>query len=118
MSKDDMRVVIYKILRYLYECNKKAVQPCMEDICHHCKLFSIPESYWNQIMTELIEAGYVKGFAILKTKDGEKIQMVGNATITLHGVDYLEENGSMQKAKEHLGEAFEIVLSSIISVLV
>lgn len=115
MARDDMRVVAYKILRYLYDCNKRGKTPCFEDMCHQCKLFRIPQEYWVQIVLELMEAGYIRGFTKLVTKDGVLIQMLDRPGITLAGVDYLEENSTMQKVKEHLGEAFEILLAGIIS---
>ena len=117
MAKDDMRIIMYKILRYLYECNRKGVAPCFADMCHHCKLFHIPQEYWAQIMLEMIEKGFVRGFSVRKTKDGVLIQPHDRPQITFDGVEFLEENRAMQKAKAHLGEAFEIVLDSIISAI-
>lgn len=117
MPRDDMRVIMYKILQYLYSCNKAGKTPCFEDMCHNCKMFNIPREYWAQIMIELMENGYIKGFARISTKDGITIQMLDTPKITLAGVNFLEENGTMQKVKEHLGAAFEILLSSIISVI-
>ena len=31
MAKDDMEVIMYKILKYLYECMKKDISPQLED---------------------------------------------------------------------------------------
>lgn len=115
MAKDDMRVIMYKILRYLYRCNKEGIKPNFVDMCYNCKLYSIQKEYWAQIMLELIELGYIKGFIVISTKDGVNIQPKDTARITLSGVDYLEENSAMKKVKEFLGEAFEILLESIIS---
>ena len=63
---------------------------------------------------ELIEAGYVKGFIYTMKKDGIAITMTDSASITLAGVDFLEENTSMAKARQFLGTAFEIVLETIL----
>lgn len=86
MAKDDMRVIMYKI----------------------------PEEYWKQIIAELSEAGYVKGFIYTMTKDGLAVTMTDSASITLAGVELLEENGSMAKVRQFLGSAFEIVLETIL----
>lgn len=118
MAIDDMRVIMYKILRYLYDCNKNGRTPRFEDMCHHCKLFRVQHDYWAQIVMELMDLGYIKGFSRIATKDGINIQMQDGARISLAGVEYLEENSTMQKVKDFLGEAFEILLSSVISALV
>ena len=33
MAKDDMRVIMYKILKYLYGCMKIGRHPALEDMC-------------------------------------------------------------------------------------
>lgn len=117
MAKDDMDVIMYKILRYMYEVMKQGKTPELSDMCYGCKLFTIPKGYWEQIIYELIEAGYVRGFLYCRTKDGPVITMMDTAGITLSGVHFLEENSRMAKAKQFLGRGFEIVLESIIAVL-
>ena len=114
MAKDDMDVIIYKILRYMYECLKAGRKPVLEDICYDCRLFSIPERYWESIIRELIDAGYVRGITYRITKSGLLIDMMDDASITLDGVHFLEENSGMAKAKQFLGNAFEIVLDTVL----
>ena len=48
MAKNDMEVIMYKILRYLYECMKLGVEPELEQFAWNSKLFDIPQSYWNK----------------------------------------------------------------------
>ncbi|MBQ0004623.1 MAG: hypothetical protein KBS68_02035 [Clostridiales bacterium] len=43
MAKNDMPVIIYKILKYLYECMKAGKQPDETDFCAESKLISIPQ---------------------------------------------------------------------------
>lgn len=114
MAKDDMDVIIYKILRYMYECMKAGRRPALEDMCYNCKLFNIPERYWSSTMRELIDAGYVRGITYRMTKSGLLIDMMDDAAITLDGVHFLEENSGMAKAKQFLGNAFEIVLDTVL----
>ena len=114
MAKDDMRVIMYKILKYLYGCMKLGRRPALEDMCCKSTLFQIPEQYWGQVIVELAEAGYIKGFIYTMTKDGLAVTMTGSASITLAGVDFLEESGSMAKARQFLGVAFEIVIETIL----
>lgn len=115
MAKDDMDVIIYKILRYMYERVKRGETPRLEDMCYDCKLFHIPEGYWNQIIVELAESGYVRGFLCRRTKSGLVVTMMDDVSITLAGVHFLEENSRMRKAGEFLGKAFEIVLGTILT---
>ena len=117
MAQDDIEVVMYKILRYLYDCMKAGKKPRAEDMCYDCQMFKINERYWFQIMHELIDNGYIKGFDCFTTKDGEVIQMLDNAGITLKGREYLRDNSGMAEAKRIAGKAFEIVLQGIISAL-
>ena len=42
MAKDDMRVIMYKILKYLYECMKHDKEAELEDFAWESRLFSIP----------------------------------------------------------------------------
>ena len=62
MAQNDMEIIVYKILSYLYECMKSGKHPRMEDMGCVCQMFRIPQEYWNQVMEELIDCGYVKGF--------------------------------------------------------
>ncbi len=113
-----MDVIIYKILSYLYGCAKSGKRPRIEDICHDCSMFHIPQSYWNMIMEELIHAGYVSGFMIKATKSGNIIFMTDSARITLEGVHFLQDNSKMQKVKAFLGTAFNTVLQGIIEAII
>ena len=55
MAKDDMEVVIYKILMYLYECMKRDVMPDLKKYGWHSELIDIPQQYWCKIIRVLVE---------------------------------------------------------------
>ena len=114
MAKDDMDVIIYKILRYLYECMKNGRKPVMEDICCKCKLFDIPYRYWCSIIRELMDKNLVRGFRYTVVKGDPLIDIWDDASITMDGVHFLEENSGMAKARQLLGSAFEIVLDTVL----
>lgn len=114
MAKDDMHLLIYKILRYLYDCNKKGKTPLFSDMFYAAELSVIPLSYLAQIIEELINGGYIDGCEIIRTKDGTQFILTEEARVTMHGVEYLMENSRMKKAAEFAGKAFEILLSQII----
>lgn len=117
MAKDDMEVVMYKILRYLYECMKRDVTPDLQKYGWHSDLLDIPQQYWCKIIKILVEKRLIKGFAILSTKDGIHIQTKPPIEITYEGREFLRENSGMQKAKEVCGEAFEVLLSAAIGII-
>lgn len=61
MSKNDMEVIMYKFLKYLYECMKAGRAPDMREYGWASELFQIPRGYWRSVMNELIEMELVKG---------------------------------------------------------
>lgn len=119
MAKDDMEVIMYKILKYLYECMKKDISPQLEDFSWDSKLFHIPQNYWCKIIVTLVRKGYITGFKIIdNTKDAPTIQTDRPFEITFEGVQFLEENSRMQKAKEYCAETFNVILSAVLGVVV
>lgn len=53
MAKNDMEVIMYKILRYLYECIKTGKPPELTDIMWNCKMFDIPKAYRLAICADI-----------------------------------------------------------------
>lgn len=115
MAKDDMHLIIYKILRYLYDCNKKGKTPTFSDMFAALELSTMPQSYLAQILMELIDGGYISGCSVIVSKDGIQFNFSDSTMATLSGVDYLAENSRMRKAADVAGRAFEILLDGIIS---
>lgn len=118
MAQNDMEVIMYKILKYLYECMKTGRVPDLAEYGWESKLFHIPKSYWSSIICELANMGFIRGFLIRKTKDGTIISELEPASITYAGREFLRENNGMQKAKDFAGEAFEVLLSSILGIVI
>ena len=117
MAKDDMEVVMYKILRYLYECMKKDVEPNLQKYGWASELINIPKQYWLKIIKILVDEGFVTGFNIIVAKDVTQIETNPPIEITFKGREFLRDNSGMQKAKEFCGEAFEMLLSAAIGIL-
>lgn len=117
MARDDIEVIQYKILSYLYESLKAGHAAALEEVAWKCKLFDITREYWLVIMKTLIDSGYVSGLKYVGAKDMEGVLEVGTFTITGEGRKYLVENSTMQKVKDMLGEAFKIVLGGLIGML-
>lgn len=118
MSYNDMEVIMYKILKYLYECMKNGAVPREEDFTYSSKLLRIPQRYWNQIIEEMLDEGLVKGFFVTETKDGKLIQTTDASRITFKGEQFLQENDSMKSVKEFLGKAFDDVVQGLIQAII
>ena len=117
MAKNDMEVIQYKILAYLYESLKAGHATSLEEVAWKCRLFDITREYWLVIMKTLIDEGYISGLRYVEAKDMEGILEVGTFTITGDGRKYLIENSIMQKVKDMLGETFKITLGGVIGML-
>ena len=118
MAKDDMEVIIYKILEYLYTCMKFDRKPELSEYGWCPKLMDIPKGYWCRIIELLATEKYVDGFIVLHTKDGIHIETDPPIGITLKGRDYLRDNSTMQKVRDMCGKAFEVVLSGIFGAII
>ncbi len=102
MAKDDMHVVIFKILAYIYDCMKSG-KPVDKSVIE-CEPLEIPESYWTQIMRELVEHGYVSGITV-KSTTAKDIVLLSDPKVTLDGVEFLMENSMMSKAARLVADA-------------
>ena len=114
VPKDDMHLIIYKILRYLYDCNKHGKIPTFSDMFRVLELAEIPMSYLAQIISEMRNCGFITGCSVIITKDGTQFDLSEKAGVTMSGVEYLNENSRMKKAADIAGRAFEIVLETVI----
>lgn len=115
MAKNDMHLIVYKILRYLYGCNKEGKAPTFTDMLKVLELPTVPISYIRQIIEELLKNEYIDGINILETKDGTYIDVSEKARVTIRGVDYLNDNGRLGKAAFVAGKAFDVLVGAIIS---
>jgi len=101
VAQNDMHVVVFKILAIVYDCMKRGVEPRLSDI--DADAMGIPESYWTQIMAELVSHGFLTGVSVKKVTTGDVIN-VAKPRVTLDGVQYLSENKMMAKAAKILFE--------------
>lgn len=118
MAKDDMEVIIYKILEYLYKCMKLDRKPDISEYGWSSKIMDISKNYWCRIIEILVKEGFVEGFTVAHTKGGTLIQSDPPISITLKGRDYLRDNSAMKKARAVYGKAFEVVLSGIWGIII
>lgn len=113
MAKDDYHVIVYQILAYLYQRLKKGepVQPQM--LMKDSPLFKtdISAAYWAYVMYMLHHTGLITGVTFVEM-DGLNIPYAANPEefmITPAGIEYLCDNSFMEKAKQFLKDAKEII---------
>lgn len=107
MAKDDFFVIAYRILAYLYACMKAGEIPD-DDMISPEKL-KIPQRYWNSIVGNLWKAGYIEGVTPFSPLGGETAYVPKGMAITMLGIEYLQSNSTMEKAKVFLKELKEII---------
>lgn len=106
MAKNDYFVIVCRILAYLYACLKSGVTPQEEEISPG-KL-DIEPQYWLYIIENLQNSGYIRGVHIGKLLGGMPTVKMLNLQITPDGIEFLQENSSVNKAKEFLKTLKEI----------
>lgn len=109
MAKDDFHVIAYRILEYLYQCLKKGQDPDTNLISS--KSYEINDRYFNAIIKQLYDNGYIDGVAGFNVIGCNYTQMkiTSNICITLLGIEYLTDNSFIEKAKRFLKETKEVV---------
>ena len=109
MAKDDYFVIVYRLLKYLYDCLKKSVKPDMNAI--DADFFGIDSKYWTYIIRNLHNDGYVEGVALFKAAgmESEGVKIRPHFGITPKGILYLEENSVFQKVKDIVKDIADIV---------
>ena len=101
MAKDDYYVLVYQVMKYLYECLKTGEKVDSERLT--AKAMNIPETYWFYIFENLLNQGFVTDVHVLKTLGGESLD-ISQIQITPKGIEYLFENSLFSKAKKALKE--------------
>lgn len=107
MAKNDFHVLAFRILCYLYGCMKAGEQPDQDKISH--EILEVNKTYWIEVFQILLDEKFVSGISIVSTLGKQDSIKFINPKITLKGIEFLQENSIMQKAKTFLKEIKEIV---------
>ena len=107
MAQNDYFVIVYRVLKYLYDCLKKGEKPEAEYLV--ASTYNIPENYWIYILLSLINEEYIKGIRVDPTKDGVIFCDLQEAIITPKGIEYLFENSLIEKAKKTLKDVKDMI---------
>lgn len=106
MAKDDMHVVMYRILAYLYKCLRDGKEP--EFALYSHEFLKINKRYWTAIMVELVNRGFVSGFELMRSDNETDVVPVVPA-VTMEGVEFLLDNSLMTKARRFIEESKGII---------
>jgi len=111
MEKNDYFVIIYRILAYLYACLKEDAAVDFGYLSANTKAFPVGERYWNYIFQTLLEEGYIRGVSIVPVAGcaDTGVKLRADLRITPKGIEYLQENSMMAKAKDFLKGIKEII---------
>lgn len=110
MAKDDYHVIVYWLLSYLYDCLKKGKTPDEDTLCLLDYPQDLNDEYKKYIFQHLYSAGFIEGLTMkpLPVLSGKKEMYIRNldrTRITPAGIEYLQNNGVMQKAKDFVKTA-------------
>lgn len=102
MAKDDYHVIAYRILAYLYICLKEGEKPDINHIQY--EEMGINQRYWEYIMRHLYEDGYMEGVSLFNVvgKDSTGVKVTKQVMITPKGIEFLQSNSAMGRAKDFL----------------
>ncbi len=100
--------VIYKIL---YNLDKYKGDEAFDYRSISPEAMGISFTTWEQLMIELQANGYIRGLVYTKTLSDKFPHIIEpiEVQITLRGMEYLEDNSMMAKAKEALRLAGDIL---------
>lgn len=105
MAKDDYFVIVCKALLYFYGCLKREV--CFSNVYFVDMVKKdIEEQYFLDVLRMMSDEGYIEGYRYAKDfgRDVIMLSKYEAIRITQKGIEYLQENYMMKKAKKLLVE--------------
>lgn len=106
MARNDYFVIAYWILAYLYACLKEGKPADISRLNEDSEDLNIAYGYWEYIFRHLYESGYIEGVSLLPVTGQQMpaVRIERCIMITPKGIEYLQENSAMAKAKRFLKE--------------
>jgi len=105
MAKDDYFRIVYLILKILYEYKKKHIPVDIQQIS--AEALQIEQGYRDEILGEMLEEGYVKGFNYDMYIAGDIVTELEDIKVTPKGIEYLQDNNKMKEVAAKIGKAVE-----------
>jgi len=108
MPKDDYFRLQYRILEYLYGCMRAGEDVVPE--AFGAEALGVNDAYWQDIMTEAVENGYVKHLTARRyVRSGAAVfSGLDKAKITEKGIEHLKENSNMKKVHAFLKGVMDV----------
>lgn len=107
MPRDDYFRLVFKVLSELYTALKAGGRITATELT--AEALKIPQAYWAEIVRNLLDEGYVKGYGVRRYLSDTVITGLADIQITPKGIEYLKENNMMQKVLTYLKEIGELV---------
>ena len=107
MPRDDYFRLVFRVLSELYTTLKAGERIDVTELTSEA--LRIPQAYWAEIMCNLLDDGYVKGYSVRRYLSGAAITGLEDIQITLKGIEYLKENNMMRKVFTYLKGMGELV---------
>lgn len=99
-------VVIFRILKYLYETSDEAM-PSMEPIMPEALKISF--DLWVNAIAILYENGYVKNVIVKYCKTGYVVLNEDEMKITLKGIEYYKNHTLLKRASDTMQDVKNII---------
>ena len=100
MAKDDYFVVVYRILTYLYACFKAGERPDTD--MFGPEALGISNGYWVNVMESIFNEEYIIGVTFRTPIGGMRGIKIFDLRITQKGIEFLQENSLLAKARDFL----------------
>jgi hypothetical protein len=107
MAKDDYFVLVYQVLKYLYDCLKSGEFPDENKLS--ATYLGINGSYWVYIVKHLLDDKLIEDVIFGEALDGQYIIGLENVKITPEGITYLSENSMMNKVMSATKDLKDII---------
>ncbi|WP_054777552.1 YjcQ family protein [Lacticaseibacillus saniviri] len=106
MAKDDYFVLMYKLLKRLYDALKQGKTLSDEEFANLS--VGINPVYWQYIIMNVSREGYISGIHEIESLSGKTI-LARDVQITPKGIEYLFSNSMMERVKNALKDFKDIV---------
>lgn len=87
------------MLNSINESLEKGEEALSEDVIITYESIGLSKEYGGKILKELVDNGFVEGFKEIETNGAPfpYFRKLKNQSVTLRGIDFLEENSSLSK---------------------
>lgn len=106
MAKDDYFVIMYMLLKRLYDYLKQGKTITNQELDEIGSQYN--QQYWAYILLNMSGQGYITGITPIKALGGTGIKY-NNVQITPVGIEYLFSNSMMERVKRTLKDIKGII---------